>query len=49
MTYCTAGNIGRKNIWRFWTALNIGIFNFGGYRRHSGLSHYDAIILVDHN
>ena len=29
--YCIAGNIGRKNIWRFWTDLNIGSFNFGGY------------------
>ena len=31
INYCIAGNnIGRKNIWRFRTDLNIGSFNFGG-------------------
>ena len=28
--YDIARNIGRKNIWQFWTDLNIGVFNFGG-------------------
>ena len=44
-----AGNIGGNNIWQFWTDLNIGGFNFGGYQRYNGLRHYDAIKLVgDH-
>ena len=33
-TISIAGNIGGKNIWQFWTDLNIGGFKFRGYLAH---------------